>query len=409
MGSVFKKVIFYILIFTLIFPIIFYFIGSLSFLKVSSPILIYSYNTGLKDKSLNELSVKGIDKAFESNSKGYKYSTLQTTATESEMTNVFNVAIDNGTRVIFIGGFEQLYWVKKNHDKIPDDVYIIYSDDSDKELFSPKYNDVKSLYFDSSQASFVAGVVSSIYLVSNFSNPDDWKIGTWGGVPITAVINIMSGFESGINFFNEFLLNKDIFSHEKVELISPGDEENPSEWYSNFFIANEVGALFANTLIDKGAKLLFPVAGGQTNNAMSAINNTKENVMLIGIDSDAKELFPNSQDKVLTSIIKNFEKAAYESVQGIFEDDEEIRNEMLTQDVEYNWENNGVYLTDVNEDDLLNKAYKDFIEKEYFSDEAQKVIDENELDSVSKFVDHIAIKAVENNLIDENSDTFIVV
>ncbi len=404
----FRKIIFYILVFVLIFPILFYLIGALTFLQVNAPLLIYSYNNGINDKSLNELSIKGIDRAFDSNEKGYNYSSFRTTSVESEMTNTFNVAIENGTKVIFIGGFEQFYWIEKYHDKLPDDVYLIYSDDSDKEFFTSSYSDVKSIYFDSSQASFVAGVVSSIYVVSKFNNPEEWKIGTWGGVPITAVINILSGFESGINFFNEFLLNRDVYKSDNVELISSRDEDEPSEWYSGSFNADEIGALYSSNLVDKGAKLLFPVAGAQTDNAMSIISGTKKDVMLVGIDADAKDLYPNSKEKVLTSVIKNFEKAAYESVQGVFEDDIALRDVMLTEDVEYGWENNGVYITDVEDESILNESYIYMLENNLFSVEASNIIEHNDLDSISKFINFIAIEAMEFDLINESSNTFIV-
>ena len=60
--------------------------------------------------------------------------------------------------------------------------------------------------------------------------------------------------------------------------------------------------------------MILPVGGPIYQGALTAIADSGEDVAMIGVDADFYETDPNTQDVVLTSILKNMQVSTYEAI-----------------------------------------------------------------------------------------------
>lgn len=261
---------------------------------------------------------------------------------------LFDTLYANGTKVISTSGDPtELAAIKSTLKKYP------YKDDSDENKISLFIDDTSwaaddieniiSVKFLANQASFIEGILSSMYVYTYFDDVADWTLGTWGGMQLLTVIQLLSGFEQGINWFNYQVLGTELdgsevkdptgeFSDlhkslkiapkEKVNLINyQGKTANYFEkapnsndtYFSNSFIIGE-GSSLAIGLLNHNAKILFPIAGGQSIDALNLIrkNETKDNpIKYIGVDTDSKIAYPDYKDLVLSSSTKETALANY--------------------------------------------------------------------------------------------------
>ncbi len=394
-----RKKLFYTSILLLVFSISIIPIMIIFGSKVLEPKIIFVHDTNLNDHSMNEYSYLGIEKSTnewnETHNTNYWFSEFHSSTEEDELNSLVSSFIDDGTDMFIFSGYRFEYWLDLYANKLPKDIFFVYIDDGSKKYFSNEYKNIISIYFETSEASFAAGILSSMFVTNYYSNPNEWKIGMWGGTKIPSVINIMSGFESGINFFNENILENNVG---EVELISPN-----IGWYSGSYDSNSLGRNCAVSLIDEGAKVIFPVAGGQIYDAMNAIaniNSIDNNIQLIGMDSDAKIVFPKYGDYILTSVIKDFEKLTYDISNYLWNYYE--NGVMELNDSQGDWESGWVGITDEYSEKNI-YLYNSFLidENNIYNDKFQ-----NSSISLYDFLNMITLYSKDNNLINNNSNTF---
>ncbi len=218
------------------------------------------------------------------------------------------------------------------------------------------WDNILSINYLANEASFIVGVISGIYISSLIDdlttiNSIDINAGTWGGLPVPGVVQMLSGFEQGINWFNYYFFGTDVYGNKVSEYydsedlaitplnVNPGvkidlygsnsnkatnynTNPNHSNYYSNSFNVGE-GETSATNLIENGSKILFPVAGGQMVDALSIANKlSRDNqVQVIGVDTDKSLTYQNSPDyldQLLTSAIKDVKKSTYNALAYIF-------------------------------------------------------------------------------------------
>lgn len=269
---------------------------------------------------------------------------------------MYDLLYENGTSVtIQMGNFYQGESLKKIYSQLEQsnkdvsNFKSIYLDDSNWSLRD--YENIISIYFLANEASFVAGVLGAMYLVSTYEDPSEWNITTWGGLPYDSVVQLMSGFEQGINWFNYYYLGTDINGNpatssgvveslnvapgQKVDLFNYNDEHvdyskkalDGGKYYTNSFNAGDAEDE-ALVLIDQlDAKIIFPVAGGQTLDALSKIDALGSEAKVIGVDTDARFTYSEDyKDYILTSATKNVSLSTYYATwyaQERFEDESE--------------------------------------------------------------------------------------
>ena len=295
------------------------------------------------DNSINESmhtsSKKFVDKYHEEQ---YNY-VSPLSYDESGYQQLFDTLYGNGTKVISISGDPtELSAVKESLNIYPDRK-ATYLDDTS--WAANNYENIISVKFLANQASFIEGILSSIYAYTYFDDVANWNLGTWGGMQLLTVIQLLSGFEQGINWFNYQVLGTDLYGKEidpskspaglePSLMLAPGKEINlinykgktldysqkainsNETYFSNSFIIGE-GAPYVTGLINNNAKIIFPIAGGQSIDALDLIRKeatTNNPIKYIGVDTDSKKVYPDYQDLVLSSSTKETSLANYYSL-----------------------------------------------------------------------------------------------
>jgi basic membrane protein A len=159
---------------------------------------------------------------------------------------------------------------------------------------------VRGLAFQTDQAAFLAG-----YLAAGMSKTK--KVGTFGGLPIPTVTIFMTGFQSGVEYWNA--QKKDT-----VKVLG-WDKKANKGLFTSTFTEPDKGKTAAKSLIDEGADVIMPVAGLTGNGAFVAAKDAG-NVIAIGVDTDQCVSVADACPVLLTSVRKNMDVAVFDSVKA---------------------------------------------------------------------------------------------
>jgi basic membrane protein A len=262
---------------------------------------------GFDDKSFNQLSYEGVKRAAEE---------LGTEVTEVESNSENDYApnleslVAEGCNAIFTVGFALAAATKESAAANPDIDYILVDDAADGgddgQTFDgkPDEENIKPLLYDTAQAAFLAG-----YLAADYSSTG--VVGTYGGQPYPTVTIFMDGFKQGVDYYNQ----------EKGADVQVVGWDGKDGAFTGGFEANNVATQTATRLLDQDADVILPVGGPIYQGALTAIDASGKDVALVGVDADFYETDPNTQDVVLTSILKNMKVSTYEAVKQAGEGD----------------------------------------------------------------------------------------
>jgi basic membrane protein A and related proteins len=252
---------------------------------------------GFDDKSFNQLSFEGLQAAAAE--LGTDYRDVESNSENDYGPNLTSL-VDEGCNAIVTVGFALSAATVESATQNPDVEYILIDDAADNDFDGNKdAENIKPLLYDTAQAAFLAG-----YVAADFSEAG--KVGTYGGQPFPTVTIFMDGFRQGIEYYNEQ-------KGTDVELIGwTGDDE--SGLFTGGFEANQAATNTATQLIDQGVDVILPVGGPIYQGALTAIADSGEDIAMIGVDADFYETDPNTQDVVLTSILKNMDVSTQEAV-----------------------------------------------------------------------------------------------
>ena len=162
---------------------------------------------------------------------------------------------------------------------------------------SPPSN-LRGILFNVKQAAYLGGALAAKMTVSN-------TIGAIGGMQIPVVVDFMEGYQNGAQCTNH---------NANVLMNYTGDFQNPT-----------LGANVAADMMSRGADVIFAPAGGT---GVGAIQYSAQNgTWSIGVDLDQyTTVFGGGsepgKDKLLTSVMKNFDAAVHNTIgdefNGIF-------------------------------------------------------------------------------------------
>jgi len=162
---------------------------------------------------------------------------------------------------------------------------------------------VQGQVFKTDQAAFLAG-----YLAAGMTQSG--KIGYFGGAKIPTVTIFGVGFQAGMEHYNEV-------HGTSVELIG-WDSATGEGLFTNDFVDLTKGAESTQTLFDQGADIFIPV-GGLIGTPGFAIARERGGYG-IWVDVDGYNLLTESQDVMLTSVMKNMDNSCYDVIQDTMED-----------------------------------------------------------------------------------------
>lgn len=256
---------------------------------------------GFDDKSFNQLGFEGATQAAEE--LGTELKAVESNSENDYAPNLESLVAE-GCNVIVTVGFALSAATVESATANPDIEYVLIDDAADNDFDGTKdVDNVKPLLYNTAEAAFLAGYAAADYTTTGV-------VGTYGGMEFPTVTIFMDGFMQGADYYAE-TKGKD------VKVIG-WDGKTGS--FTGGFEANEAATSTARRLIDQDADVLLPVGGPIYQGALTAIEDSGKDVVMLGVDADVYETDPNTQDVILTSILKGMKVSTYEAVMAAGED-----------------------------------------------------------------------------------------
>ena len=255
---------------------------------------------GFDDKSFNQLGFEGVQQAADE--LGVEMKDVESNSENDYAPNIQSL-VDEGCNAIVTVGFALAAATKEAAAANPELDFILIDDAADGgddgATFDgkPDQPNIKPLLYDTAQAAFMAG-----YLAADYTKTG--AVGTYGGQPYPTVTIFMDGFKQGAEYY----------AKEKGKDVKVVGWDGKDGTFTGGFEANEVATNTARQLLDQDVDVILPVGGPIYQGALTAIADSGKDVALVGTDADLFETDPNTQDVVITSILKNMKKSTYEAL-----------------------------------------------------------------------------------------------
>ena len=242
---------------------------------------------GLGDKSFNDLSAAGLDRAKAD--LGVETQVLESKAPTDYESNLTQLA-SAGYNPIFAVGFLMTDTVSKVSTTTPDVVY-----GGIDESFDPTIPNVVGLNFKEQEAGYLAGVLAGMLTTQTKADSrinSKPILGFVGGMEIPPVQRYAIGFEAGAKKANPNIIIKKI--------------------YTGTFTDQQKGNEAAKALIGQGADIVFAAAGQTGLGSAKACKDNK--ALFIGVDADQFLTIPGIGDTIVTSAVKKVDNAVYDTI-----------------------------------------------------------------------------------------------
>jgi basic membrane protein A len=250
---------------------------------------------GFDDKSFNQLGYEGVEQA--AGELGTEFKAVESN-NESDYAPNLESLVAEGCNAIVTAGFALSAATVESANANPDVSYVLIDDAADNDFDGKKDADtVKPLLYNTAEAAFLAGYLAADYTKTGV-------VGTYGGEPFPTVTIFMDGFMQGANYY----------AQEKGKKVKVVGWDGKDGTFTGGFEANETATNTARQLLDQDVDVILPVGGPIYQGALTAIEDSGKDVALIGVDADFFETDPNTQDVVLTSILKNMKVSTYEAI-----------------------------------------------------------------------------------------------
>jgi basic membrane protein A len=276
--------------------------------------------SGIDDKSFNASAWKGIEDAQrELGIQGLFRESPQQNDVEN---NINGFMVDEKCNLIITAGFQLGDATRAAAERHPEQKFSIADF-----LLEPTMPNVACQVFDTNQASFLAG-----YLAAGVTRSG--KLGTYGGMQIPPVVAFMDGFVLGAQHYNRL--------HGKDVQVIGWDPATQTGLFTGNFESTDDGRQMGQRLIDEGADIILPAAGG-VGFGTAMLAKEHGGVQIIGVDTDWYLTAPDFKDVILTSVIKRIDVLTFNIIRATLEGD------FRGGEVMGNLENNGVGLAPFHE------------------------------------------------------------
>nr|WP_216652407.1 BMP family ABC transporter substrate-binding protein [Nocardioides sp. zg-1308] len=255
---------------------------------------------GFDDKSFNQLGYEGAKQAADE--LGVELKPVESNSENDYAPNLESL-VGEGCDVIVTVGFALAAATKESAAANPDIEYVLIDDSADGgddgETFDGKADEpnIKPLLYNTAEAAFLAGYAAADYTKTG-------KVGTFGGLPFPTVTIFMDGFKQGAEYYAE----------EKGKDVEVVGWDGKDGSFTGGFEANEAATSTAKQILDQDVDVVLPVGGPIYQGAITAIEDSGNDVAMIGVDADLFETDPDTQDYVMTSILKGMKVSTYEAV-----------------------------------------------------------------------------------------------
>jgi basic membrane protein A len=247
---------------------------------------------GVNDKSFNQSAWKGLQDAQTKLGADIKY--LQSKQ-ETDYDKNIQAYIDEKCDLIVTVGFLLGDATAKAAKANPNQKFAIVD-----YAYDPILPNVLGLTFATDQAGFLAG-----YLAAGMSKSG--KVGTYGGLLIPTVTIFEDGFFYGVAYYNKI-------KGTKVAVLG-WDPVKKTGLAAGGFNDIEKGKSLGNNLLQEGADIIMPVAGGVGLGTFAAVKAAGKG-LVIGVDVDQTLTAPEFTSLLLTSVQKVIDVAVYSAAEA---------------------------------------------------------------------------------------------
>ncbi len=235
------------------------------------------YDTGGKfDKSFNESAYNGIVKFKKDTGVDIKEAIVNN---EAQREQVLRNMAKKGTDVVIANGFSFTQSMEKVAKEFPKTKFVLI----DAVVKAPN---VESIIFKEQEGSFLVGMAAAMSSKSK-------KVGYINAMNMPLLNAFECGYVQGVKYIDP-----------KVEVLSNVVGSTPAS-----FNDPGRGGEIAKSQFDRGADVVFPVAGPTGLGVFQAAKNAKK--LAIGVDSNQNYIHPGV---VLTSMVKRIDQAVYDSL-----------------------------------------------------------------------------------------------
>ncbi|HBF37656.1 MAG TPA: BMP family ABC transporter substrate-binding protein [Firmicutes bacterium] len=260
---------------------------------------------GANDKGYNESAIKGLEQAKKE--LGINYKVVESSDIPGSLTQL----ADAGYKVIFSLEYNFDALIKGVGGKkaiaaqYPNTTFVVFNDSPNLDPNGKVINkNVVSVLFDVHEASFMAGVLSTLVNenAKTLFNAQDYgftpgdagrKIGFLGGTKSNGITVFSYGFAEGVNYEAQKMNVKYTYYSD----------------YNAGFTDSAAGATKANTYYQNGANIVFGVAGA----VGDGVDSKAKEVKKLSIEVDANK-DGNQPGYILTSVLKNTKVPVYEII-----------------------------------------------------------------------------------------------
>ncbi len=254
--------------------------------------------TGIEDRSFNAAAWKGIQDAQTRAGHPGHFSRTSPQPSDVEK-NINGFIVEEKCNLIVTVGLFVGRCHRAAAEKNPQQKFSI----ADFAL-EPAMPNVENQVFNTNQASFLAG-----YLAAGVTRTG--KVGTFGGMQIPPVVDFMDGFVSGVQHYNRV--------HGTNVQVLGWDPATQNGLFTGNFESTDDGRLMGQRLIDEGADIILPVAGGVGLGTAMAAKEHGSGVYIIGVDTDWYETAPDFRAVILTSVIKKIDVLTFHVIRATLE------------------------------------------------------------------------------------------
>lgn len=240
---------------------------------------------GIKDRSFNQAVYEGVEKAS-------KDLGITANVIESKSKNDFQKNIDKAAKdsdLTFGVGYGMVDAITKAAKNKSDKNFVIV----DAMIDAPN---VKSITFSNEEGAFLMGIIAGKMTKTN-------KIGFVGGTETPISESFEVGFACGVKTVNPSAFEA-IISKKNIR-------------YVGSFTDKDKAYKLAKELYDRDCDIIFHAAGTAGEGVFKAAKETKK--FAIGVDTDQGEIYEKYTDVILSSMVKNLDKVAYQACQETIE------------------------------------------------------------------------------------------
>ena len=249
---------------------------------------------GIDDKGFNQTAYAGAEMAqAELGWEATFLESQQQTDYEKNITEFLNSDCDLIVTVGFLLGDATKAMAEAN----PDQPFQILDN-----AYDPVIPNVWAQVYATNEGSFLAG-----YLAAGMTQTG--KVGTFGGINIPPVSDFMVGYQQGVEYYNE--------KHGTAVEVLGWDNAAKDGLFAGNFESKDDGARLAETLMDEGADIIFPVAGPVGLGSASAIQARGEGYMMIGVDTDQYVSATEFGNIMLSSVLKHLELSVLDAAKAV--------------------------------------------------------------------------------------------